>query len=1715
MAYDSARGRVVLFGGLSGSTRLGDIWEWDGESWTEQNPDAPTPSARHSHAMAYDSARRVVVLFGGNASGREADTWEWDGTAWNSLGVTPAPYSRYGHSMAYDAGRGVVVLFGGYDNQNERLDDTWEWNGGTWTERIDLPPSRPSARAYAAMAYDEQRDVIVLFGGNQGGAEPYCGDTWEYDGNEWTHRTDNGPSAREGAAAAYDATSGRDCVVLFGGYDSTYKQDTWKWDGASWTQESPSNPPSSRYQHAMAYCGKVLLFGGLVGGNENRQTYDYGEDLEPEWACCFADGSCQEMAEAHCLGAGGASWREGETCSSCQCAAPPPQAAYFLGDQPLSGSAAHQVNTATGNFHYDEVDLSIASRRGSFAFARHYNSLDGRSGPLGKGWRHTYHIVLTPPDPPDQTYVAVTWANGRTTFWNEDPPGSGEYKAATRDLYDKIELSGGIWTVTRTSLDQYRFDSSGHLLSILPVGNSNNEISLTYEVGTDLLIKVTDPAGHWLDLGYDDDRLTSVADHTSRSVQFNYTGDLLTSVVDVLGGQIDYEYDGHDYLGKVKDQRDPQITVITNEYAPDGTGRVFHYTDGNGNTTDFLYRDDETEITQTVDGHEITRLHKSEMVYQRQTIDRDPLGHEVVYTYDEDFNRVTMQDRNGNVTNYAYDDLGNVTSVTAPDDPGDPNDGGVTSFEYNDSNLPHLPTRKEDALGYVIEWTYDTHGNMLTEKRYLTVPPGSSFVEKSWTYNEFDQCLTAVDERGNTHQWHYTAEGQLDYTIDREDNYTWYGYDNLWRRIWVTDGRGSGPQDAAHTSRMYYDADDRLKRTESPPVGDPSHLIVQEFGYDEVGNRTSVIDGNGHETEFNYDGNNNLRFTYQPLGRTTEYQYDELNRRVKVIDALYHATDYNYDDADRLTERTDAEDNKWRYTHDDHGNVLTASQPSDSDPTGGITATYEYDALHRRTSVTNELSHVSCTEYDKLGRVTRTIDATDQPTNYEYDGLGRLTAVEDALGGRTEYTYDDVGNLLQILDANGHMISQREYDKLNRLTRAEDGNGNYYTYGYDAVGNQTWVRDANAQPDGPLTTLTYDAVNRRTAMNYQDGTWVTFSYDDNGNRERMTESVDPGIPSLFGYDALNRLTSSVDRYGMRVDYGYDTVGRRTRLVYPGLHPGDPGNELTYGYDAANRLTSITDWADRTTQYTYDGLLVETVTFPNSAVETRDYDDAGRLIDLTTTRDTETVVGFNWTRAATGEPLTATETNTLPTVIPIRVVSYEYDDDNRLTESSKGTYEYDPNGNLTSRTIGGETTDFEYDAEDRLTAQIRDPYGAAIRVDHVYDGDGNRIARADDNGTTRYVLDRGRSMSHVLCEMNTSGNVTAYYIHGPTLVARIDDAGTPRYYHTNDLGNVVALTDAAGVVVDRYAYDPYGLPVNHEGTTPNPFTFVGASGVMTEDVDFDDPAALYFMRARFYDPDTGRFLGKDPLEGVLTNPLGLNRYVYVSANPVFANDPSGLIPSLYDSPAFAEYTQQHMQQYQIQVPETTFGAGYGERPYHVRQYETATPQELQNLGPPGGSLVPGWVPKVAQAGAELAVQLASVFLPIPSTPPGTDVVYVYLQDKIRPVYVTGSEVSAATAPSGTVESRGGRSSGISPLATVQAFKEGIAAKIAKIQAERAAKAAAEAAAARRASGGGGGSRGGGGSNGGGPPSTNHVRNVLRKLFAPINRIRVQHGLPPLF
>lgn len=192
MAYDSIRKKVVLFGGnrvLFGTTEdenkfLDDTWEWDGREWTQIQVSGP-PS-RAEGAMAFDSRRGRFVLFGGynrNEEGinRLGDTWEWDGMHWIELNVEgPAP--RNGSAMVYDASRGKMVLFGGR-MQEGVSGETWEWDGTHWVENR---AALTEGRFNCALAYDGARRKVIRFGGRYMGKP--VGDTWEWDGDEWLQK---------------------------------------------------------------------------------------------------------------------------------------------------------------------------------------------------------------------------------------------------------------------------------------------------------------------------------------------------------------------------------------------------------------------------------------------------------------------------------------------------------------------------------------------------------------------------------------------------------------------------------------------------------------------------------------------------------------------------------------------------------------------------------------------------------------------------------------------------------------------------------------------------------------------------------------------------------------------------------------------------------------------------------------------------------------------------------------------------------------------------------------------------------------------------------------------------------------------------------------------------------------------------------------------------------------------------------------------------------------------------------------------------------------------------------------------------------------------------------------------------------------------------------------------------------------------------------------
>lgn len=343
MAYDSHRHRLVVFGGrLDWNAAPGnDTWEWDGSTWTQRFT-LVTPPGRANHAMVFDSARERVVMFGGDSgAGYLNDTWEWDGATWTQRVPTTSPPATAHHYMAYDATRDATVMCS---------DSTWEWDGTTWTQTATALPAAMGYTdlVYAGAAgvmllggnsnwlwngtawtdvsftatvpwptlpvfatYDELRDRVIAIGWHESPADrtsvwewingnwqqlaatglhaPHLvltdvaydpdhaavwlfagsrfhdptAQLWDWNGTEWREHYDSMPQPRAHPLMTYDARRAR--VVMFGGFgNGPVLADTWEWDGAAWSLRTSSGPPP-RGGHTMTYDerrGKVVMFGG-------------------------------------------------------------------------------------------------------------------------------------------------------------------------------------------------------------------------------------------------------------------------------------------------------------------------------------------------------------------------------------------------------------------------------------------------------------------------------------------------------------------------------------------------------------------------------------------------------------------------------------------------------------------------------------------------------------------------------------------------------------------------------------------------------------------------------------------------------------------------------------------------------------------------------------------------------------------------------------------------------------------------------------------------------------------------------------------------------------------------------------------------------------------------------------------------------------------------------------------------------------------------------------------------------------------------------------------------------------------------------------------------------------------------------------------------------------------------------------------------------------
>ena len=374
------------------------------------------------------------------------------------------------------------------------------------------------------------------------------------------------------------------------------------------------------------------------------------------------------------------------------------------------------------------------------------------------------------------------------------------------------------------------------------------------------------------------------------------------------------------------------------------------------------------------------------------------------------------------------------------------------------------------------------------------------------------------------------------------------------------------------------------------------------------------------------------------------------------------------------------------------------------------------------------------------------------------------------------------------------------------------------------------------------------------------------------------------------YDELNRVTSYTDYKGREVKYGYDELGNMIELTYPG------GEVVRYTYNPNGTVATMSSNSGGTFTYGYDnyGRLCR-ISRPDGSVEERTYDNAGQLTEQVDKDKDGNVLQNNIYKYDVFGEITEKTTSSEGDLTRLVSVAMEYDSANRLTKYNGEDVIYDVKGNMTYGPVDGEMTELTYDCRNRLVK--------AGKVSYTYDCENTRIATEEDGITTEYVTDTGGSLSRLLIAYENIGTAntseTHYYYGAEGLAAQVSIEGESsnsdentttggQYfaYHYDNIGSTTLVTDKTGRKVEEFSYGTYGELLT-EVVNNIRFLYNGSYGVVT------DSNGLYYMRARYYNPDVKRFINQDIKIGDISNGQGLNRYAYCEGNPVSMVDPFGL------------------------------------------------------------------------------------------------------------------------------------------------------------------------------------------------------------------------------
>ncbi len=1097
------------------------------------------------------------------------------------------------------------------------------------------------------------------------------------------------------------------------------------------------------------------------------------------------------------------------------------------------------------------------------------------------------------------------------------------------------DSKGNMLTSTDPTNRTTRFEYNSKGLPIKVINPDDNITELSYD-NKGNLEEVKDPLGNKIKYQYDSlNRMKSVTDPNGNRTDYEYTdAGEIRKVTDAEGNSASYKYNVNGKLEEVKDPYGRKTSYEFNE-----GDQLIHVTDQLGRKISYEY-DESGNIKRVIDKNGKATEYEYDSLNRVISV-KDPESYTTAYEYDANGNMLKSTDARDNATIYKYDELNRLITAT---------DAGNAETKYEYDMLGRV-VKVTDAQNHSIEYEYDEAGRIVQ----ITDPLSNT---TTFAYNALGLVETVTDAEGATTEYQYDPMGQITEMTDAEGARTQWEYDKNGNVTKVIDALGNKTKytyDKINRVKTIEDAKGNVQSYKYTKTGEVKSVTdakgnKTEYEYDELGQLIEVIDANGHSTEYVYDNMGNLIevHRYRSINDSTADSFTVMNIQT-VTDAVYGqqtVVDAVYGWEAEAAGGIDMESQALSaFTNEGMDQTV-------ADAVYGQGTSLSIKNFKMQSSLDTE-HQVTTYEYDSRGLLTKVIDAAGKATMYEYDGNGNLISVKDRDGYTTSYeygptdllkqiTYDDEKEVRFDYNAIGQLIEMRDWlgttsmdlDPLGRVMKVIDFEDRVTEYGWTPTGQKEFIK----YPDGSQVTYAYDKASRMTGVTDAAGNTTQYKYNELGSL--IERELPNGSSTQYEYDALSQLTqlAQINPAGRITDiyeYDYDEAGNKIKAVINRTEldsddiaeeqdeDGEADESFTYKYSPLNQLIEVSKNNEETRKYFYDTV--------GNRVRLEEYDAAGIKGAVNYQYDELDRLVRTFEDAAVNEDnnkqyLYDNRGNLIQTKAGDKIFNdYSYDETNRLVEvinkhKDITSYIYDGFGNRVAQYIDLETNaggNRPGKGKGHAYGHDKDKHGKGKAIGHGKDNNGNphpgwghQYKR--DSMEIKYVVDITKPYDNVLMmygdhyqvQRYTRGidtiSVDQWELEDPNNGWIPDTTGTNLegepdrlYYLQDEMGSITKVIGEDGKTSAHYNYDEFGRPLSFkkfDQNWPGPDNTFGYTGYQ-----YDVYAGLWYAQARYYMPETGRFISEDPWPGDMTVPQTLNPYPYVVNNPLKYVDPLGLKP----------------------------------------------------------------------------------------------------------------------------------------------------------------------------------------------------------------------------